>query len=120
MADVHKLTVQESLNAMGPGGVWDVFAAQTYSGSSASDTKSNDVSEYHQLGIISTVDIYFSFSSDHNTLINVANDLKIEADTLVFLTIPRGLYRAEDKNPNKINFHHLSSTGSGVIKIVGV
>ena len=119
MADVHKLTVQESLNAMGPGGVWDVFAAQTYSGSSASDTISNDVSEYHQFGIISTVDIYFSFS-DGTKLVNIANDLKIEADTLVFLTVPRGLYKPEAKTPNKITFNHLSSTGSGVIKIVGV
>ena len=50
MADLHKLTVQEALNAVGPGGKWDTQAVGTHVGTGTTNTIHVDVSSYHQLG----------------------------------------------------------------------
>ena len=99
MADVHKLTVQETLNAMGPGGVWDVLTAGGFLSSSAAHSFHNDVTEYHQIGLLSTVDFYFNFHATESDC-NSGNDLKLEANTLVFLTVPRGLKKPDSENLN--------------------
>ena len=110
MADLHKLSVQESLNAMGPGGVWDIQAAVTHGGTSTTDTERVDVSKYSQIGVYAAGDIYFRFSI--NTVAadadcNTSNDLKIDGSTLTFVTVPRGLGKV-------IYFNHLGVSACAV------
>lgn len=101
MADLHKLTVQETLNSMGPGGVWDVQAvSSTHGGTSATDTIHLDVSGYSQIGIYAAGNIYFRFSSDSGSDCVAANDVIIDGSTLTFVTIPQGL-------GDTIYFNHL-------------
>ena len=115
MADLRKLTVQEAMNASGPGGQWTVNAVST-TGSNAdvTNTVHIDVSGAGQLGLYSSGDIYFSFSADSGTDITIANDLQLPGGSLTFITIPRGL-------GNTIYFNHLStSTTAHTVKIVEV
>ena len=90
MADLHKLTVQEAMNASGPGGVWTVNAAATHSGTATTDTIHLDVSGAGQIGVFAAGDIYFNFSTT-TTDCNTSNDLRIPGETLTFITVPRGL-----------------------------
>ena len=100
MADLHKLTVQEAMNASGPGGVWTVNSVST-TGSNAdvNNTVHIDVSGAGQLGLYSSGEIYFNFA-DAETNCNTSNDLKLPANTLTFITVPRGL-------GSTIYFNHL-------------
>ena len=92
MADLHKLTVQEAMNASGSGGSWTVNAiASAHDGTADTDTKSVDVSGAGQLGIYAAGSIYFRFSSGAAQDCVAANDLLIPAETLTFITVPRGL-----------------------------
>ena len=92
MADLHKLTVQEAMNASGSGGSWTVNAiASAHDGTSDTDTKSADVSGAGQLGIYAAGAIYFRFSSGAAQDCVQANDLLIPAETLTFITVPRAL-----------------------------
>jgi hypothetical protein len=114
MADLHKLTVQEAMNASGPGGVWTVNGVST-TGSSAStgNTVHVDVSGASQLGLYSSGEIYFNFSAT-TTDVTTANDLLLPATTLTFITVPRGL-------GSTIYFNHLStSTTAHTVRIVEV
>ena len=115
MADLHKLTVQESLNSMGPGGVWTVNAAGTAgSSASAANTIHLDVSGASIIGVYPAVDIYFNFSAADGTNVTAANDLPLEQNTLVFLTVPRGLGKT-------IYFNYISqTTTTGTVKTVEV
>jgi len=101
MAKLHSLTVQEGVNASGPGGQWTVNAvSSTHGGTSATDTIHLDVSGAAQLGIYAAGNIYFRFSADAGSDCVAANDLVIPGSTLVFITVPRGL-------GNTIYFNHL-------------
>jgi len=114
MANLHKLTVQEALNSTGPGGVWTVNGVST-TGSNAdvTNTVHVDVSGASQLGLYSSGEVYFNFSGT-TTDVTTANDLKLPASTLLFITVPRGL-------GNTIYFNHLStSTTAHTIRIVEV
>ena len=114
MADLHKLTVQEAMNASGAGGVWTVNSVST-TGSSAGTTNTVhvDVSGAGQLGLYSSGEIYFNFSAT-TTDVTTANDLKLPSETLTFITIPRGLGVT-------IYFNHLStSTTAHTVRIVEV
>ena len=64
MADLHKLTVQEAMNASGSGGQWSVESAVTHAGTAEGDTRHVDVSTAGQIGIYSAGEIYFKFSKD--------------------------------------------------------
>ena len=108
MANLHKLTVQEAMNASGPGGTWtpqylatdaDKDTSRT-AGSSADETNSRHISckGAGQIGVYPEEEIYFRFSdgltgSDRIVRADVVKnlDLKLPANTLVFLTIPNGL-----------------------------
>ena len=114
MANLHKLTVQEAMNASGPGGQWTVNGVST-TGSNAdvSNTVHVDVSGAGQLGLYSSGEIYFNFTASE-TNITIANDLKLPANTLTFITVPRGI-------GNTIYFNHLStSTTAHTVRIVEV
>ena len=99
MADLHKLTVQEAMNASGAGGVWTVNAAATHGGTGTTDTIPLDVSGAGQIGIFAAGEIYFNFSASQ-TDCNTSNDLRIPGSTLTFITVPRGL-------GDTIYFNHL-------------
>ena len=90
MAKKQHLSVQESLNSAGFGGEWTVNTAATHSGTATTDTIHLDVSKAGQIGVYAAGAIYFNFSST-TTDCNTSNDLKIPAETLVFLTVPQGL-----------------------------
>ena len=90
MADLHRLSVQEALNASGSGGSWTVNTAATHGGTATTDTIHLDVSGAGQIGVFAAGDIYFNFSTT-TTDCNTSNDLKIPGNTLTFITVPLGL-----------------------------
>ena len=101
MANLHKLSVQQAVNAAGSGGQWTVNAVSSEHGATgATDTIHLDVSGAAQLGIYAAGNIYFRFSADSGDDCIAANDLVIPGSTLVFITVPRGL-------GNTIYFNHL-------------
>tara|TARA_R110000824_G_scaffold176830_1_gene355973 strand:- start:119 stop:463 length:345 start_codon:yes stop_codon:yes gene_type:complete len=112
MADLHKRSVQEALNAT-VGAEWTVASAGT-AGSSADVTNTTHKSlatMTSNLGIYSAVEIYFNFSTT-TTDVTAANDLLIPKNTLTFLTVPRGL-------GNTVYFNYNStSTTTGAVRIV--
>ena len=91
MADLHRLTVQEAMNASGPGGGWSIEDAVTHGGTGVTNTRHVDVSTAGQIGIYSAGAIYFRFSKDEGSDCNASNDLIIPATTLTFITVPRAL-----------------------------
>tara|TARA_R110000744_G_C19367374_1_gene562044 strand:- start:95 stop:439 length:345 start_codon:yes stop_codon:yes gene_type:complete len=114
MADIHTYSVQEALNTT-VGGEWTVASAGT-AGSSAAVTNTS-----HQLlkgstgtlGVYSAVEIYFNFSASQ-TDVNASNDMLIPKNTLMFLTIPRGLGFSLYFNYNS------TSTTTGSVRMVEV
>ena len=92
MADLHRLTVQEAMNASGPGGGWTVNSVSSeHGGTGVTNTIHLDVSGAGQLGIYAAGAIYFRFSSGAAQDCVQANDLLIPATTLIFITVPRAL-----------------------------
>tara|TARA_Y100001938_G_scaffold60365_1_gene84124 strand:- start:495 stop:839 length:345 start_codon:yes stop_codon:yes gene_type:complete len=114
MADLHALSVQESLNSMGTGGEWSVLSA-TNAGASSDVTNT-----IHQvltrktatLGIYSNVEIYYNFSASQ-TDVNATRDLIIAANTQFFITVPRGI-------GDTIYFNYNSTGSAGAIRIVEI
>ena len=106
MAKKQHLSVQESLNSAGFGGEWTVNSAAPHSGTSTTDTIHLDVSKAGQIGVYAAGAIYFNFSST-TTDCNTSNDLKIPAETLVFLTVPQGL-------GSTVYFNHLGVAAAAV------
>ena len=115
MADLRKLTVQEAMNASGPGGQWTVNAkSSAHDGTADTDTQYVDVSGAGQLGIYPAGDLYFRFSSGAGQDCVAANDLLIPATTLTFITVPRGL-------GSTIYFNILSTTTTtGTCRLIEV
>ena len=90
MADLHKLTVQEAMNASGSGGGWSVQSAVTHGGTATTDTVHVDVTNAAQIGVLCAGETYFRFSENRIDC-STANDLSIPANSLVFLTVPKAL-----------------------------
>tara|TARA_Y100000296_G_scaffold74977_1_gene94156 strand:+ start:249 stop:590 length:342 start_codon:yes stop_codon:yes gene_type:complete len=113
MAKLHSLTVQEGVNASGPGGQWTVNTVSTvHDDTDPEDTVHLDVSGAAQLGIYAAGNIYFRFSADAGDDCIAANDLVIPGSTLVFITVPRGL-------GNTIYFNHLGVAAT-TVKVVEI
>ena len=113
MAKLHTLTVQEGINASGPGGQWTVNpVSSTHGGTSATDTIHLDVSGAAQLGIYAAGSIYFRFSADAGSDCVAANDLVIPGSTLIFIIVPRGL-------GSTIYFNHLGVAAT-TVKVVEI
>ena len=121
MANLHKLTVQEAMNASGPGGVWTITTAATIPAvTTKTDTVHADVSGASQLGLYASVEMYFSFSNtnvgttDGVDITTIGNHLILPANVLTFITVPRGL-------GSTIYFNILSTTTTtGTCRIVEV
>ena len=114
MAKLHEFSVQEAMNASGPGGEWTVNSVSTTgSNANVANTVHVLVTGATQLGLYSSGEVYFSFSSAE-TSITIANDLILPANVLTFITVPNGLGPA-------IYFNHLStSTTAHTVRIVEV
>ena len=112
MAKLHHLTVQEGVNAAGSGGTWVVNSAATHVGTATGNTVHVDVSESGQVGIYAAGAIYFNFSAS-STDCDTSNDLVIPAETLVFMTVPRGL-------GDTIYFNHLGKGAACAVRVVEV
>ena len=114
MADLHKRSVQEALNAT-VGGIWSVNSAAT-AGSSANVNNSIHLglaTMTSTLGVYSAVEIYFNFTAVA-TDVNASNDMIIPKNTLTFLTVPRGL-------GNTVFFNYNStSTTTGAVRTTEV
>tara|TARA_R100001594_G_scaffold99145_1_gene133692 strand:- start:2700 stop:3035 length:336 start_codon:yes stop_codon:yes gene_type:complete len=106
MAKKQHLSVQESLNSAGFGGTWTVNSAATHGGTGTGNTVHLDVSGAGQIGVYAAGAIYFNFSAS-STDCNTSNDLKIPAETLVFLTVPQGL-------GSTVYFNHLGVAACAV------
>ena len=115
MANLHKRSVQEALNAT-VGVDWSVNAYGT-AGSSADVANTTHLAlatMTSTLGVYSAVEIYFNFTSTADTNVNADNDLLIPKNTLIFLTVPRGL-------GNTVYFNYNStSTTTGSVKTVEI
>lgn len=114
MADLHKHSVQEALNAT-VGGVWTVSTAGT-AGSSADVANTSHkllTPSTATLGVYSAVEIYYNFTTSE-TNVNASNDLLIPANTQFFITVPRGL-----GNTVYFNFNSTSTT-TGAVRMVEI
>jgi len=114
MADTHIYSVQEALNTT-VGGEWTVATAGTAGSSAdvANTTHKSLKASTGVLGIYSAVEIYFNFTSSE-TNVNASNDMIIPKNTLMFLTIPRGL-------GNTVYFNYNStSTTTGAVRMVEI
>ena len=114
MANLHKRSVQEALNAT-VGGTWTVNSAGT-AGSSANVNNSIHLAlatMTSTIGVYSAVEIYFNFATS-GTDVNASNDMLIPKNTLIFLTVPRGL-------GNTVYFNYNSTTTTtGAVRIVEI
>ena len=114
MSKLHKRSVQEALNVT-VGGEWTVNTAGT---AAAVSGPTNTVhlglaTMTSTLGVYSAVEIYFNFSASQTDCV-VAKDLVIPKNTLLFLTVPRGL-------GNTVYFSYLStSSTTGAVKTVEI
>jgi hypothetical protein len=115
MANIHALSVQESLNSMGTGGEWTVLAAGTAGSSAAVTNTTHQVlkASTATIGVYSAVEIYFNFSTT-TTDVNASNDLIIAANTQFFITVPRGLGSTVYFNYNA------TDTTTGAVRIVEI
>lgn len=114
MADTHTYSVQEALNTT-VGGEWSVASAGTAGSSAdvANTTHKLIKASTGVFGIYSAVEIYFNFTTSE-TNVNASNDMIIPKNTLMFLTVPRGL-------GNTIYFNYNStSTTTGAVRMVEV
>ena len=121
MANLHKLTVQEAMNAGGSGGVWTVNTAIAIAtNADVTNTVHTDVSGAGQLGLYASTAMYFSFSNTNSgttdgvDITTVGNHLILAANTLTFITVPRGL-------GSTIYFNILSTTTTtGTCRLIEV
>ena len=114
MANLHKRSVQEALNVT-VGGNWSANSAGT-AGSSANVNNSTHLAlatMTSTLGVYSAVEIYFNFATS-STDVNASNDMILPKNTMVFLTVPRGL-------GNTVYFNYNStSTTTGAVRTVEI
>ena len=114
MADLHKFTVQESLNAsQGSAGGWTVGSRLTLS-SAAHAYKELDVSTT-QIGIYSDSEVLFRFDTSTSDTISTTTDLIIPSNTLIFLTVPKNV-----GSSIVVHFKQVSSAASSFLRIVEV
>ena len=105
-------------NMAGIGSVagWSVqSAATTGSSANVNNTVHKQVTNgTKMIGVYSAVKLYFNFSTTTND-VSASNDLVIDKDSLIFLTVPLSL------GPDSIYFNHNStSTTTGAVRIVEI
>ena len=113
MANLHKYTVQESLNAsQGSAGNWSVNSRQTVNASGGATIHLALSSNTHILLLQPTVETQISFTTEEADI--VANDdISIPATNLTSIQVPRGL-------GHTIVLNILGVSSSGTMKVVEV
>ena len=114
MANLHKRSVQEALNAT-VGGNWTANSPGTADAvGTVTDTEHLALATMTStLGVYAATEIYFNFAATEVDIV-VLKDLVIPKNTLTFITVPRGL-------GNTIYFSYLStSTTTGAVKTVEI
>ena len=88
MANIRKFRAHESLNIESAGD-WQVQTAATATAAGVAV----DVSSYHQIHLLTDIDIYFTFNTTGtDSDINTSNDLYLMGgDTIYTLKVPKGL-----------------------------
>ena len=111
MANLHKFTVQEALNAsQGSAGGWTVSSRLSIGGGAAA-YKLLDASTT-QIGIWSDLDVCFSFSTTASNPIDTGRDLILPAQALTFITVP--------KNVGSPIYFHVEPTSSVATKYLRI
>ena len=105
MANLHKLSVQESLNTE-TAAVWDVITNVTDAEASGGTAQNIDVSGYHTLGLTPAAEIFIHFHNTSTATLVEADALKLAAG-LSFIKIPKGL-------GDTIYFNYISTSASTV------
>ena len=133
MANLHKFSVQESLNAgLGQAGKFTILDASSGGlggsagasisagdGASVANTTHLDISDgAHQLVVWADGDIYWNFATS-DLDVDTDTNLKLTSDTLTTIAVPYGLKNAKT---DTIRFNMLGvASGSGtVVRIVEV
>ena len=110
MANIHRYSVQESVNT-DSSGVWTTGSATTVSSSvidTIHGTDGLDISDYHTVGITIDQPIHIQFTTSTTDAVATAKDLRIEIGTH-FIKIPQGLV---DKDSEKIYLQMIRAGGS--------
>ena len=92
MANLHKFSVQESLNT-DTAGTWDTGSTTAVSSTTLNTihgSAGKDISGYHTIGITITADIYISFLGSSTADALDSSDLILPAGTH-FIKIPHGV-----------------------------
>ena len=118
MANLHKFTVQESLNAsQGTSGGWTVNSSQTINASGGTTIHLQLASSTHILLLQPTVETQISFTTSEAD-ISTNNDVAVPADTLTSIQVPRGLIT---RSGGDIILNMLSDSAStGTMRVVEV
>ena len=118
MADLHKYTVQESLNAsQGNAGTWTVNSVGTVNASGGATVTLPLGEDTCILLLQPTVETQISFTK-RATNINTSNDISIPANTLTAMVVPRGV--ADLTESTTIVLNYCGDVGSGTMRIVEV
>jgi len=114
MADLHKFTVQESLNAsQGHSGGWSVKDRLTINTAASATTIHHALDASTTIILLQpTVEMKFSFTVAE-TNVDADDDLIIPADSITSLVVPRGL-------GSTINLNILGASSAGTCKVVEV
>ena len=114
MADLHKFTVQEALNAsQGSAGGWTVGSRLTLSSAAHAYLSLNAATT--QIGLYSDSEVYFRFDTSTSDTISTTTDLILPDNTLVFLTIPKNV-----GSTIVVHFKQIASIASKFLRIVEV
>ena len=114
MADLHKFTVQEALNAsQGSAGGWTVSTRLSIGGGAAA-YKLLDASTT-QVGIYSDLEICFRFSTTATNPIDINQDMILPDKTLTFINVPKNV-----GDTIYIHFEPTSSVATKYVRIVEV
>ena len=118
MANLHKFTVQEALNAsQGSAGGWTVNSTQTINASGGTTIHLQLGSSTHILLLQPTVETQISFTTSE-TNITTNDDVAVPANALTSIQVPRGLI---GKTGGNIILNMLSdSTATGTMRVVEV
>ena len=133
MANLHKFSVQEAVNASqgnagnftiadaSSGGLGGSAGASITAGSSAdvTNTKHLDIAAgTHQLLIYPEGDIYWNFATS-DLDVDADTSLKLPGDTLTSLAVPKGLLSRDNSETIRFNFNSTSTT-QHIVRIVEV
>lgn len=119
MADLHKYTVQESLNAsQGNAGTWTVNSAGTVDSTGGTTTTLSLGDDTCILLLQPTVETQISFTK-RATNINATNDISIPANTLTAMVVPRGVADLTESTTVVLNYCG-DTASSGTMRIVEV